>query len=53
MFVGLLNTLYKYGRDVEIKHYNIAKNYCFVFKRNIFCISRPTFNSVSQNHVDS
>ena len=52
-FVGLLPALYKYRGDVEINHYNIAKSDCLAFKTNIFCVSKPTFNSVAQNHVGS
>ena len=35
-FVGLLPTLYKYRRDVEIKHYNIAKTVGYLSKRTFF-----------------
>ena len=45
--------MYKYRGDVEIKHYNIVKNDCAAFKTNIFCVSKPTFNSVPHNHVGS
>ena len=52
-FVGLLPILYKYRWDVEINHYKIAKNDCLAFKSNIFCVSKPTFNSVLQNQDEA
>ena len=52
-FIGLLPTLYKYCRNFVIKHDNIAKDNCLAFRTNIFCVSKPTFNSVPQNHVGS
>jgi len=52
-FVGLLPTLYTYHGDVEIKHYNIAKNDCLTFKTKVFCVSKLTINSVPQNHIGS
>ena len=48
-----LYMLYKYRWDVELKLYYIAKNECSAFKMNIFCVSKPTFNSVPHIHVGS